>query len=158
MVIATVILAGLLYVSRPESCDGLPRSIGACDPDRPQFEGQTCVDVSREWGSELDQQALEVLRGPEIAGGQARSSRLYDAETLVSQLANSHMRELGLTSQCEVASFLATGESQFSGEVREGVGSIMYDGDPMVGYEEWRSRLEGWISLILSVEESAPAP
>ncbi len=151
------VVVGLLAL-RPDSCDGLPRSIGACDSDRPEFTGTTCQEVALEWGTEMNERVLTVIGSPETVRGQSWSSRLYDVETLVSQLANLHMRETGLTPDCDAGDFLTRGAMMFSDEVREDVGDFMYDGNPVVEYEEWKSRLVGWVDLMLDLELEAPLP
>lgn len=158
VLLLAVSAVGAYFVLRPSSCDGLPREIGACDNTRPVYSGETCEAVAAEWGAHLNERALAVIEGPAVANGKAMSSRLYDVETLVSQLANKHMRDSALTPQCEPEAFFLTGESQLSPEVVERVGGIMYEGNPTVEYEEWRIRLQEWITLILTNPHEAYAP
>jgi hypothetical protein len=39
-------------------------------------------------------------------------------------------------------------KAQFSDKLRSGVGSIIYDGDPGVSYEEWLADMEKFIAVI----------
>lgn len=120
---AAVLILGAFYLLRPHTCHGLPRDIGACDGDRPTYAGDNCQEVAKEWGSHFDERVAQVIAGPDTSGGKGRSSRLYEAETLVSQLANRHMRHEGIIAACARDEFLATGEAQHSASVREQVGA-----------------------------------
>lgn len=136
------------FAVRPTHCDGLPREMGACSPDRPSYAGTTCLDVALEWGAHMDERVLEVINGPEARRGQARSSLLVDAEILVTQLANFHMRPTRMTAECSQGEFLEVGEAEFSAELKDKVGSVMWDGNPTVHYQDWRTRLETYLPLI----------
>ena len=155
-----LILVGGYFILRPEFCDGLPRDIGACDRDRPAYTGDSCREVAQEWGTHLDERVAEVISGPSSSGGKGRSVLLYDAEILVTQLANKHMRDAGITPLCERDDFLATGAAQLSTSVREEVGGVMYEGNPVVSYEEWHLRLQELVGLILGEPDQPyePAP
>lgn len=150
VVMLMVAVAGVVtyFAARPTHCDGLPREMGACSSDRPSFEGTTCLEVAREWGAHLDGRVLEVINGPESRRGQARSSRLVDAEILVTQLANFHMRPSRMSVGCSPEEFLEVGEAEFSAELKDKVGSVTWDGNPVVDYQDWRERLETYLPLI----------
>lgn len=141
---------GLYFLLRPEYCDGLPRSYGACSADRPTFSGDTCDEVAVEWGWQLDQRVLQVVDGPPSQGGESRSSRLLNAEGLTTGLANKHLRDNRLTPTCQVDEFMAAGESQFSERLVKEVGSVMYEGSPVVDYSQWRERIVDRVSTILA--------
>ena len=147
LLVAVAALVGYFAV-RPTHCDGLPREMGACSPNRPSYEGATCLEVAREWGAHMDERVLDVINGPEARRGQARSSLLVDAEILVTQLANFHMRPTRMTTGCTPTEFLEVGEVEFSAELRDKVGSVMWDGNPPVDYQDWRTRLETYLPLI----------
>ena len=145
-----VAVAGVVtyFALRPTHCDGLPREMGACSSDRPSYEGTTCLEVARDWGMHMDERVLEVINGPEARRGQARSSLLVDAEILVTQLANFHMRPSRMSAECSPEEFLEVGEAEFSAELREKVGDVMWDGNPVVDYQDWRERLKTYLPLI----------
>lgn len=158
---AFVVLAGVLaayFVLRPDSCDGLPRDIGACSSNRPTYSGTSCAEVAEEWGKQLDTRVVAIINGPADAQGKGRSSRLLDVDILTTQLANKYLRDTGLTAQCQTEEFLATGEAQFSQQTKDGVGLIMFEGEPEVEYSEWRGRLEQFIDSILSDPDLPYAP
>lgn len=150
--VVAALLVGLAayFVLRPDFCDGLPREIGACSNDRPSYEGATCDQVAAEWGEQLDERVAEVIAQAAASDRKGASSSLYDAEILVTQLANKHMRDRSITGDCEPDGFMTIGERQFSELVVENVGNVIYDGDPKVPYEEWRERIVANVELILS--------
>lgn len=141
---------GLYLWLRPDFCDGLPREMGGCDGDRPNFSGQTCDEVALEWGRQLDERVVAVIDGSHTRRGQSQSVLLHNVETVTSQLANKHLRDSGLAPQCDVDRFFTLGEEQFSDELRSSVGPIMYQGNPVTDYEEWSGRARWWVDLILS--------
>jgi hypothetical protein len=158
-VIATLLLGiGAYFVLRPDFCDGLPREIGACNSDRPSYEGATCDQVAAEWGEHLDKRVAEVIAQAAASERKGASFSLYSAEVLVTQLANKHMRDLSITGDCESDRFMAIGEQQLSEVATENVGNVMYDGDPRVPYEDWRERVEANVQLILSQPDAPYAP
>jgi hypothetical protein len=158
--VAATFLVGIAayFLLRPDSCNGLPREIGACNSDRPSYEGETCDQVAAEWGEHLDQRVAEVIAQAAASDRKGESSSLYSAEILVTQLANKHMRDHFITGDCESHRFMAIGEQQLSEQVRENVGHVMYDDDPTVRYEEWRERIEANVELILSQPDVPYAP
>jgi hypothetical protein len=70
------------------------------------------------------------------------------------------MRDAGITPLCDQHEFLATAEARLSESVREEVGDVMYEGDPIASYEEWHLRLQEWGELMLSDPDQPyePAP
>lgn len=142
--------SGAYLALRPEFCDGIPRQMGGCDSDRPEFDGATCGEVAKEVAGELNARIPPLFTGPDGVRGEGRSVRLYNVETLVFLRANIHMRDSGLAPDCDVDAFLSTVEAGLSGEVKDGVGNIMYEAMPVVEYEEWRERLTELVELIFT--------
>ena len=147
--IGGLVVVGGYFLARPDSCDGIPREMGACSADRPSYVGSNCDEVAVEWGDQLNERVIAVINGPAAAGGEGRSVRLRTAEILVTQLANKHLRDTGLTPNCDADTFMSLGEDEFSELLVQQVGSIMYEGSPTVEYDEWRQRVRDFVELIL---------
>ena len=58
------------------------------------------------------------------------------------------MDRTGVLDSCDLPEFLPIAEKQFSDKLREGVGSIIYDGEPVASYEEWLDDMEKFIAVI----------
>ncbi|HKZ29097.1 MAG TPA: hypothetical protein VJ482_05590 [Acidimicrobiia bacterium] len=54
--------------------------------------------------------------------------------------------------------FLTAGEAEFSDRIRNEVGTIMFEGSPVVDYDEWRQRLAGLVARILADPDLPYAP
>jgi hypothetical protein len=121
----------------PTVCDGVTSDAGGCTTERHEFSGTTCDDLAREWGSFVDKLAVAVIAGPDDIRGEAKSVRLKTAVLIASLDMNERMRDLSLRSECDVDGVLRVAEPLFSEALRSGVGGTMYDGDPMVGYDDW---------------------
>lgn len=143
---------------RSDQCDGLPREIGACAGNRPTYAGATCDSVGSEWGAQLNERVEDALDGSVQRRGASDSVLLLDAEILTIQLANKHLRDTGLIADCDANDFLRVAESQFSDRARSEVGRIMYEGSPIVGYDDWLARLQGHVELIFSDRSSPYQP
>ena len=65
------------------------------------------------------------------------------------------MRDAGITPLCDQHEFLATAEARLSESVREEVGDVMYEGDPIASYEEWHLRLQEWVKADVERPRSA---
>lgn len=106
--------------------------------------------MAEEWGRHLDNKVAVILDSPDGASGKSQSVLLFDAEILTIQLANKHLRDSALTANCEVDRFLQIAEGQFADTTVNGIGDIMYQGNPVVDYDEWTDRLRAHIEVILS--------
>jgi hypothetical protein len=53
---------------------------------------------------------------------------------------------------------LTAGEAEFSDRIRNEVGTIMFEGSPVVDYDEWRQRLAGLVARILADPDLPYAP
>jgi len=143
--IATLVIAVALSAScslstvapSPTVCDGVTSEAGGCTTERHDFTGTTCVDLAKEWGQLLDRQVVAIIEGPGDVGGNAKSVRLKQAVVIASVDMNERMRELSLRSDCNVEMVLSVAEPRFSEALRSGVGSVMFDGNPSVGYDDW---------------------
>lgn len=120
-------------------CDGISAELGGCD-ELPVFSGETCDDVAVEFGAHLDEAAVGIIEGPAGVGGEARSSRLKQVMGLLAVLAERRLDAVG--AECDPADFRATAEGEFSQELRDGVRTAMFDGEPVVTYAEWLADLD----------------
>lgn len=129
-------------------CDGVDSQMGGCDEQQPSFAATDCAGVGREFGALLDDRARDIIEGPEVVDGEARSVRLRQAMALLSGRANDYLRETGLHAGCDVPEFLAAAEAEFSPQLTDGVGGALYDSAPPATYEEWRSELVLMLGVI----------
>ena len=118
-------------------CDGISSDAGGCTADRHSFAATTCADVAREWAVVLDKAVIAVLDGPADVGGEARSVRLKRAQVIVSSDMNNHLRRLGIRDRCDVPEFMAAAEPLFSQGLRARIGTAMFDGNPVMTYQDW---------------------
>lgn len=130
------------------SCAGIGAELGGCDEDLPQFTATECTAVGREFGAFLDQRTLAIITGPDAVDGEARSVRIMQTLVLLSVLANRYLREIDLHADCDVPEFLEAAEGEFSGELRDSVGDVLFDGAPPATYQDWRQELARTISVI----------
>ena len=140
VVLLAVVLAGCglgSALGTPEICDGMAAEMGGCDDDLPSFTADSCGGAAREWGRLVDAQVLDIISGPEAVDGDGRSVRLKQAVVLLSTLAGRHLDEVGIRDRCDSEPFVEVPEAEFSDELRAQVGSAMFDGAPVVSYEEW---------------------
>ena len=134
--------------TQPPFCDGIPADMGGCDEDQPTYTGTTCADLAREWGDEVDQRVSGVIDGPAVVDGEQKSVQQSQVLVLTSTRLSMYMDRKGVLDGCDLPEFLPIAEEQFSDKLREGVGSIIYDGDPVASYEEWLADLEKFIAVI----------
>ena len=144
---------GLLVASctgsaEPTSCDGVSARAGGCDEDQPTYSGTTCAELAREWGDEVDRRLATVIDGPAVVDGEAKSARQTSVLVLASTRLSMYMDGAGLLDSCDLPEFLPIAEERFSDKLREGVGSIIYDGEPVVSYEEWLADAKRYINVI----------
>ncbi len=157
-----VLLAGILAIAvvtascsnvsdaspSPTVCDDVSSEMGGCTTERHEYVGATCVAVATEWGGVMDRLVLAVINGPESVNNEARSSRLRQVIGIAAIDMDQHLEFLDPPVSCDLEEVLATGEQAFSDELRAGVGGAMYDGDPVVPYEEWLDDVRSVLGVI----------
>jgi len=139
---------GLVPASTSEQsfCDGISDIVGGCDPDRPTFSGQTCDEIAREFGRQVDERVLAIANGPDDPE-ESKAVRVTHVKTLSASLVNRYLREQGLVSECGADEFLVTAEEEFSEELRLVAGNYLHDGPPAT-YEQWRDELRAFLQII----------
>jgi hypothetical protein len=140
---------GTAEATQPPTCDGISADMGGCDEDQPVYAGTTCEDLAKEWGNKVDRRLTAIIDGPAVVDGKAKSAQHSDVLVLTSTRLAMYMDRLGLLERCDVPEFLPIAETQFSDKLREGAGSIIYDGDPVVSYDEW---LAGVTRVIIVID------
>jgi hypothetical protein len=132
-----------------EVCDGVERTFGGCDPDQPSFTGDSCSAVGAEFGVQLNQRIVAILRGDDVVDGQGKSARVNAAEYLTTTRANQHLREIGIVADCGGDEFLAAAEAEFSDELKTDLGPALSEfQDHEYTYEEWRANLRKTLRVI----------
>lgn len=139
---------GVGQTPRPTVCNGVSSEMGGCAPGRHVFTASTCPDLAREWANALDGAVVTVLQGPPAVDLQARSVRIRQAMAIASVDLNERLRTLGLRGSCDVSEVMGIAEPLFSPALRSGVGAAMFDGEPVVGYEQWRADLLKMLQVI----------
>jgi hypothetical protein len=141
----------------PTTCDGIAAEFGACDEDRPVFNGQTCSEVGAEFGEQLSPRAIDIFDGPQTVDGNDRTVLLTRLVVLHIQLANKHLRDSGQAVDCDVPEFVEAAEAELSSEFKARVGDNVFFGQT-VSYEEWRADLERFLVVIDRDENEPYAP
>lgn len=139
---------GLASTSAPTMCDGIDAEIGGCDPDRPSYVGTGCDAVAIEAGRQLDRRLAAIYAGPDNVNELSKSVRSLNATTLVLGLANQHLRANGDVIRCPAESFVATMTTEFSEDVKRQAGTYIYDGQPVVSYDEFLADLRQIASVV----------
>jgi hypothetical protein len=134
--------------TEPPLCDGITANVGGCDEDQPTYTGTTCAELAREWGDEVDRRLSAVIDGPAVVDGETKSVQQTDVLALTSTRLSLYMDRTGLLDSCDLPEFLPIAEERFSDKLHDGVGSIIYDGEPVVSYEEWLADMEKFIAVI----------
>jgi hypothetical protein len=91
---------------------------------------------------------VEILDGPADVGQQGKSVRLKQAVVITTVDLNERMRDLGLRAECDVDGVIRVAESVFSPGLKAKVGGAMYDGDPIVTYNDWVDDVRGSLQVI----------
>lgn len=138
----------------PAFCDGIDAELGGCDPDRPEFSGETCADVGEEFGRQLSERGVRIFDGPQAVDGNDRTSQLIHVVVLHIQLANKHLRDTGQAVDCDVPEFLEKAVDAFSPEFKEQVGANAFHGET-VTFEEWLEDLKRFL-VVIDENEEAP--
>ena len=155
--IATLVIAVALSASctpigqsvpNPTVCDGVTSDAGGCTTERHEFTGTTCDELAREWGTFVDKLVVALLSGPQDVGGQGRSVRLKQAVVITTVDMNERMRDLSLRAECDVEGVMRVAEPMFSAALRSGVGGAMYDGEPVVPYNDWLDEVRRSLQVI----------
>ncbi len=156
------VAAGIGYfVLRPDSCRGIPREFGGCDPDLAPYTATTCLGVAEEWGRFVNDAGLRVIGDNSPRLGKA--ARITSERWTITHLANYRLRDLGLITECDAESFYQRGSQEFSTEFMEQAPSYLYDvqpeGEDSVAYEEWEANVRKAVAMIDQAEtEPAPEP
>lgn len=135
-------------------CDGIAAEFGGCSPDRPDYTGTTCAALAAEWGRDVDQRIFAVVEGPRDADGKAKSVRNTDVLVLTSLVLTRRLDALGMRAACNMDEFWPIAQQQLSDDVKAGAGSIMWDGDPIVPFEDWLARAE---EIVRMIDDPLPA-
>ena len=157
-----VLLAGLLAVAvvsascsdvsdaspSPTVCDQVSSDVGGCTIERHEYAGTTCDEVATEWGGVMDRLVLGVITGPASVNNEARSSRLRQAIGIAAIDLDQHLESLDPPLSCGVEPILATGQRSFSDDLHAGVGGAMYDGEPVVTFEDWLDDVRSVLRVI----------
>lgn len=116
-------------------CGGVSSDMGGCTFDRHVFTSSTCRDLAVEWARVFDRAVVAVLDGPPDAEN-GQSVLLRRALVIVTVDLNTRLRELDLRPGCDMPGFLAAAEPEFSARLREGVGAALFDGNPVMTYQD----------------------
>lgn len=155
LIVAGVAIAiGVVDGEVPEACDGISAEMGGCDEDLPDFAGTTCGDVAREFSAEYSRRATDIFDGPPTVGDNSRSVRLIQLTNLLAQLANRHVRSVGLGNTCDADAFFQTVEADLPDEFRGRIAAYMYE-DGTGTYEAWAQEVRTFLTIL--EEDVGPA-
>ena len=135
----------------PTTCDGISSELGGCDADRPAFSGETCEEIGREFGTQLDAKSLEIYNGPEDPE-ESKSVRAWHVTVTAISLANKRLRDLDIVGECDAGDFMAAAEPAFSEELVDKAGTYLFDNEPHT-YAEWRAEVMKYLQVIDQVED-----
>jgi len=119
-------------------CDGVGSNLGGCDADQPAFTSTSCDGVAAEFGAQLDERIVPVLRGEDVVDNEHKSVRMAHVIALVVTRANLYLRSDEVSLRCGSADFLDTAEAEFSPDLIEGAGEVMFGSGPRP-YSDWRA-------------------
>jgi hypothetical protein len=150
---------GAYLFSRPDSCRGLSREFGGCDPNLAPYTATTCIGIAKEWGQFVEQAGMRVVNdGPP---GSGRAAQVTSERWTITQLANFHLRDLGLIADCDADEFYAAGSEEFSEEFREMAPRYLFDvqfeGEDAITSEQWEEDVKKAVAMI-DQNEDQPAP
>jgi hypothetical protein len=151
---ALLVGCGATAPPSPTICDGISSEMGGCDPDRPIYAGETCEEIGREYGTQVDRLSLAIFNGPDDPEGSS-AVRFRQVNTVAAVLANKRLRDLGIVDECDADEFMAAAEQQFSMEFHDQAGIYLYDGPPQP-YEAWRAETYDLIAGLIDEEEDLP--
>lgn len=138
-------------------CNGISAGMGGCTTPRHTYVSTSCAGLAREWAAVLNESLVAILDGPAAVQDNARSVLLQRALVHATVDMNMRLRSLNLQEACDVPEFLAVAEPLFSTRLREGIGAAMFDGDPVVTYDEWMSDVRRQLRAIDDGESPAPS-
>jgi hypothetical protein len=141
----------------PSICDGIPADMGGCSQQRPVYAGDTCEEVAAEWGTAIETLMTPILDEPAVVDDQQRSSRILGANIVASVTAATHLDEIGLLGTCRSEAFVAAAEAGFSAGFRGRILNVLYDGQPVATWDQFRSELTRGISIIDVSEPASPS-
>jgi hypothetical protein len=121
-------------------------AIGACStapaatPFRPTitaFQATTCDDLASEFAAIGDPAMRSVIDGPKQIADERQSVLVKKMEGLLVLAVTEQAREAGVIAQCSMPEWLQRAERGFSDELRQSIGSVAYDGNPVIDYQAW---------------------
>jgi hypothetical protein len=127
-------------MASPTVCAGVGATVGGCDANQPVFSGDTCDEVAREFGVQLDERLRPILAGADVVDGEHKSVRRAHAEILLVSRVKEYLRSDDVALQCAPEEFLDAAEEEFSAELIETAGQHLFASEPRP-YSEWREDL-----------------
>ena len=142
LIVVASLISGCGLVSGPKPtdqiCDGVPADIGGCN-DPPTYVGSTCEALAAEWGRYVDDRVTQIINGPEDVDGARKSARIQQFLVLATVRMSLYMNRIGLLGACSSAEILAAAHPEFSPELKSSIGGALYDGDPIVTWDEFEA-------------------
>lgn len=144
---------------RPDSCRGISREFGGCNPNLAPYTATTCVGIAKEWGQFVEEAGMRVMEGGPPGSG--RAAQVTNERWTITQLANYRLRDLGLVADCGAGEFYAAGSREFSEEFQELAPRYLFDvqfeGEEAVTFEQWEDDVKRAVYMI-DQNEDHPAP
>lgn len=112
----------------------------AATPLRPTitaFQATTCDDLATEFAAIGDPALRSVIDGPKQIADERQSVLVKKLEGLLVLAVTEQAREAGVIAQCSMPEWLQRAERGFSDELRQTIGSVAYDGNPVIDYQAW---------------------
>jgi len=100
----------------------------------------------------LKRRAITVGRALEVLGG-----ILLPIMVLTSLVVTKRLDALGLRASCTMDEFWPIALQQFSVEVKDGAGGILFDGSPVVSFDDWLVRAKQVVGMIDDGKGPPPA-
>ena len=128
-----VLVAALVLVS---ACAGPP----AATPFQPTilvFQATTCDDLGKEFGAIADPSLRSVIDGPDQIADERKSVLIKHMQVLLAQSVTEQAREAGVIADCSMPAWLEEAEGGFTDDLRQRIGTVAYDGNPVIDYEAW---------------------
>jgi hypothetical protein len=142
LIVVASLISGCGLISSPQRtdqiCDGIPADAGGCD-NPPVYVGTTCEALGAEWGKHVNDRLLEIIDGPIAVDGARQSSRILAFQILATVRLARHLDRIGLLGGCSAADILSGADKEFSAELRDSIGGVLYDGEPVATWEEFEA-------------------
>lgn len=160
--VVVVVLGGIgaYLLLRPDSCRGIGREFGGCNPNLAPYTATTCIGIAREWGQFVEKAGMHVMsEGPP---GSGPAAQVTSERWTITQLANFRLRDLGLIEDCRADEFYAVGSEEFGEVFRAKAPHYLFDvlfDDEDVTVEQWEEDVRKAVEMIDQAEDQpAPAP